>query len=121
MAKKRKRDADFVKAKQKVGKQKLVPTSLTSTEFRARSAALPAQSQFSGPGAGPGGAHARRKALGAAELEVSMMEFHPEMEQTPCGVWWKDAERNEHHITREELRLLVEADKEAQQDPQDRT
>jgi hypothetical protein len=50
MAKKRKAPADFEKQKQKVGKKKLAPVNATSTEFRARSVALPEQSQFADGG-----------------------------------------------------------------------
>ena len=38
-----KRQRDFVKQKQKVGKKKLAPTNATSTAFKARSVALPEQ------------------------------------------------------------------------------
>ena len=45
MPKKRK-GGDFSKQTQRVGKKKLAPTNATSTEFKARSVALPEQAQF---------------------------------------------------------------------------
>lgn len=69
----RKKQADFVKKTQRVGKKKLAPTNATSTRFKTRSVALPEQSQFASTEADS--APASHRKLAAAGLLAQLTHY----------------------------------------------